>query len=66
MRGALILALLLAGCGGGQGGESDPAEITNRAESLQKAADETTDALVNQLNAEGVAPAEGNADAAAK
>ena len=67
-RVALLAALLLGACNGGQGGESDPAVIANHAESLQKAADETTDALVNQLDAEGaLAPEpEGNGSEAAK
>jgi hypothetical protein len=44
--------LALSACGSGQVAESDPANIRNRADSLQKAADATTDELVNQIDAE--------------
>lgn len=54
MQRSLVLTVLLAlaGCQGGQVAESDPAEIGNRAASLQRAAEATTDELVNQVDAE--------------
>ena len=54
MRSLSVLAVLLAlaACQRGQLAESDPAEIGNRAASLQRAADATTDELVKQVDAE--------------
>jgi hypothetical protein len=62
MNTAFALPLLiLAGCSGGSTGESDAAEIANRAQSLQRSADVTTDALINQINAEANERAAGEA-----
>jgi PBP1b-binding outer membrane lipoprotein LpoB len=53
MRTAFAVPMLfLAGCSGESAGESDAKEIANRAQSLQRSADVTTDALINQINAE--------------
>lgn len=48
----LVVFLALAACQRGQLAESDLAEIGNRAASLQRAADATTDELVKQVDAE--------------
>jgi hypothetical protein len=54
VRSLSVLAVLLAlaACQRGQLAESDLAEIGNRAASLQRAADATTDELVKQVDAE--------------
>ena len=60
MKGALIFCLLLAACGG-QASESSDAAIANQAESLERAANATTDQLIleikNDAKAEGAASA---------
>jgi hypothetical protein len=56
MRLTYALCLfILTGCTGGSSGESGSTEIANRAQSLQRSADETTNALINQINAEAAA-----------
>jgi hypothetical protein len=62
----LLFALplfFLAGCTNGSAGESDATEIANRAQSLQRSADVTTNALINQINAEANERAAGEAPA---
>ena len=48
MKGALIFCVLLAACGR-QASESDEAAIANQAESLERAANATTDQLILQI-----------------
>lgn len=48
MRAILASCLLLAGCGG-QVTESDEAAIANQAESLERAANATTDQMIKQI-----------------
>lgn len=62
MRAILAASLLLAGCGG-QVTESDDAAIANQAESLERAANATTDQMIKQI--EDGARAEAAAEAGA-
>jgi hypothetical protein len=50
-----ILALALVGCNGREGGETDPAALSNQAESLERAANATTDQLIEQIEEEAAA-----------
>ncbi len=45
------LLILLTGCNRTPG-ESDDATVANRATALERAADQTTDAMINQINEE--------------
>ncbi len=49
---AVASALAVSACQSGQLAESDPEAIRNRASSLQRAADSTTDELINQISSE--------------
>jgi hypothetical protein len=51
MRAALPLLLLLAACSGG-GEDASDAAIANRAQSLEAAADATTDQLIREIDAQ--------------
>lgn len=51
MRGVALAALLLTACSG-TADEVNEAEIANRAESLERAADATTSDLINQIEAQ--------------
>jgi hypothetical protein len=46
-----VLLALLTGCNSASG-ESDEATMANRATALERAADQTTDATINQINEE--------------
>lgn len=48
-RAPLLLLLALAACNGGAVKESDEAAIANQAESLERAANATTDQLIKQM-----------------
>lgn len=48
MRAIVATFLLLAGCGG-QVGESNEAAIANQAESLERAANATTDQMIAEI-----------------
>ncbi len=54
MKVGLILFLLLAACGG-QVTESDEAAIANQAESLERAANATTDQLILEIKNDALA-----------
>ncbi len=54
MKVALILFPLLAACGG-QVTESDEAAIANQAESLERAANATTDQLILEIKNDALA-----------
>jgi hypothetical protein len=47
-----LLPLVLAGCNGRAGGETDPTALANQAESLERAANATTDELIEQIEDE--------------
>jgi outer membrane PBP1 activator LpoA protein len=51
----VILAVVLAGCNGKAGGETDPVALANQAESLERAANATTDQLIEQIEDEAAA-----------
>ena len=65
MRGVLVLApaLFLSACGG-EVKESDEAAIANQAESLERAANATTDQMIHEI--ENDAKAEEAVDTAVK
>ncbi len=48
----VVAALTITGCQSGPVVESDAATIQNRAETLQRAADATTDDLIGQIDQE--------------
>jgi hypothetical protein len=54
VRGVFAVTLLLAACNSAPE-EASEAEIANRAESLERAADATTDDLINQIEAQAAA-----------
>jgi hypothetical protein len=66
LPGILCLSLILAACSGRKDAASEEA-IANQAESLERAANATTDQLIEQIEAESAANAQAaaNADAPA-